>query len=62
MIMFNFERYTSLKLCLMIFTNLAKHTVVRFTDVNSSSKIGIFGFLFNCIVETIFVQMIREKI
>ena len=60
MIMFNFERNTSLKLCLMIFTNLAKQTVIRFTDLNSSSEIGIFGFL--CTVETIFIQMIREKI
>ena len=59
MIMFNFERYTFLKLCLMIFTNLAKQTVIRFTDVNSSSEIGIFGCF--CTVERIFVQMIQEK-
>ena len=30
MIMFNFERYTSLKLCQMIFTKIA----IRFTDEN----------------------------
>ena len=57
--MFYFERYTSLKLCLMIFTKIVKQTVIRFTDVNSSSEIGIFGCF--CIVEKIFVQMIQEK-
>ena len=59
MIMFYFERYTSLKLCLMIFTKIVKQTVIRFTDVNSSSEIGIFGCF--CTVEKSFVQMIQEK-
>lgn len=59
MIMFYFQRYTSLKLCSMIFTKTVKQTVMRFTDVNSSSEIGIFGCF--CTVEKSFVQMIQEK-